>query len=157
MLAPTTCPYGCGAHMLKKDWAGAKHTLELAASKKDGWGWGVNNGDIWISLGAVQLIEWGEAQVRDDAGSSSATMAGLEEANATLQKAANRTATHPWTLANLRAVDELGAAYQQGTEGRTEFEVLLQGLIEETIRWCEDLLQYVRPKPRPERLPSVPW
>ena len=79
--------------MLKKDWAGAKHTLELAASKKDGWGWGVNNGDIWISLGAVQLIEWGEAQVRDDAGSSSATMAGLEEANATLQKAANRTGT----------------------------------------------------------------
>ena len=140
------------AQMMRGEWSAAAETLSLAAAKKDGWGWGVNNGDIWISLGAVQAILWGEMQLQRPA-----TMAGLEQANATLQKAANRTATHPWTLANLRAVDDLAAAYRRGADGEVAFEARLQGLIEETTSWCEDLLQYVRPKPRPAQLPSAPW
>jgi hypothetical protein len=42
-------------------WREARGVLRTAAAKKDGWGWGVNNGDIWITLGAVRLVEGTQA------------------------------------------------------------------------------------------------
>merc|ERR1740130_1030835 len=40
----------------KGNWGEAETVLLRAAGKKNGWGWGVNNGDIWIVLSAVQAI-----------------------------------------------------------------------------------------------------
>ena len=42
--------------MMRGEWAAAAETLRLAADKKDGWGWGVNNGDIWIAESAARLV-----------------------------------------------------------------------------------------------------
>ena len=42
--------------MMQGAWADATKTLVAAATKKDGWGWAVNYGDIWISDAAARLI-----------------------------------------------------------------------------------------------------
>merc|ERR1719198_624537 len=50
--------------MMRGQWADAETVLKAAATKKEGWGWGVNNGDIWIALGAAQIVRWGEAALQ---------------------------------------------------------------------------------------------
>jgi hypothetical protein len=87
------------------DWAAAEEMLAAAAGKKEGWGWGVNNGDIWIALGAVQAIRWGEAALPDVTAARPDGL--LERAAATLQLAAERRPDHPWTRQNVVAVREL--------------------------------------------------
>ena len=42
--------------MMRGEWAKAAETLRLAAAKKDGWGWAVNSGDIWLSESATRLV-----------------------------------------------------------------------------------------------------
>ena len=46
--------------MMRSEWAAAAETLSLAAAKKDGWGWAVNYGDIWISESAARLVHGAE-------------------------------------------------------------------------------------------------
>ena len=47
--------------MMQGNWTDAIKTLDAAASKKDGWGWAVNYGDIWISDAAARLIYGAES------------------------------------------------------------------------------------------------
>ena len=43
--------------LLDGEWARATDAFKAAASKMDGWGWGVNNGEIWIAAAACRMIE----------------------------------------------------------------------------------------------------
>ena len=42
--------------MLRGAWPEAVETLRRAADVKDGWGWAVNYGDIWIAEAAARLV-----------------------------------------------------------------------------------------------------
>ncbi|MEM7698738.1 MAG: hypothetical protein AAF236_10075, partial [Verrucomicrobiota bacterium] len=42
--------------MMRGEWATAAKTLEVAAAKKDGWGWAINFGDIWFTESAARLV-----------------------------------------------------------------------------------------------------
>jgi hypothetical protein len=55
------------AQMMRGEWSAAAETLSLAAAKKDGWGWGVNSGDIWIAEAAARLVRGAELGMRDGA------------------------------------------------------------------------------------------
>ena len=48
----------------------SRELLQRAAGIKEGWGWGVNNGDIHLTLAAVDLALW--ARSRADTASSAA-------------------------------------------------------------------------------------
>jgi hypothetical protein len=53
----------------------------------------VNNGDIWIALGAAQIVRWGEAALQ---AVTEARATGLDAAEATLKLALERQSAHPW-------------------------------------------------------------
>ena len=100
---------------------------QRAAAMKDGWGWGVNNGDIWIVLGAVQALR-----------------GRLDEAEATLALAHGRSADHPWTKANQLAVRGL-----RGAAGDAELlRARRAALATETASWCRQVLAHATPNPR---------
>ncbi|MEM6533943.1 MAG: hypothetical protein AAF654_15080, partial [Myxococcota bacterium] len=46
--------------MMRGQWAIAAATLRRAAARKDGWGWAVNYGDIWLSESAARLVHGAE-------------------------------------------------------------------------------------------------
>ena len=50
--------------MMRGEWCAAIETLRLAAGQKDGWGWGVNCGDIWIAQAAARLVHAAELGTR---------------------------------------------------------------------------------------------
>ena len=52
----------------------SRELLQRASGIKEGWGWGVNNGDIHLTLAAVDLALW--VQSRADAASSDADESG---------------------------------------------------------------------------------
>lgn len=46
-----------GLHLILQDrWSEAAPLLQKACDAKDGWGWGVNNGEIFVALGSVHAI-----------------------------------------------------------------------------------------------------
>ena len=68
--------------MMRGEWAAAAETLRLAADKKDGWGWGVNNGDIWIAESAARLVLLAELERDVDVTQPLADVARLLERGA---------------------------------------------------------------------------
>ena len=43
--------------MMRGEWSIAAETFHLASIKKNGWGWAVNYGDIWISESVSRIIQ----------------------------------------------------------------------------------------------------
>ena len=116
-------------------WAAADAQLAHAAGMKEGWGWGVNNGDIWMARGAVQAVR-----------------GRLDAADATLALAHERSADHPWTKASQQAVREL----RQAAHDTTQLRMRRSALIAETARWSRQVLQHATPNARPGPLPQLP-
>lgn len=44
-------------YMTQEKWDDAVAVLRRGAAMKDGWGWGVNNGDIWMAQGAAMIVQ----------------------------------------------------------------------------------------------------
>ena len=120
------------------DWAAVEAVLLRAAAMKEGWGWGVNNGDIWMLLGAAQAVR-----------------GRLDEADATLALAHERSPSHPWTQANQRAVRELRAIGTAAADEESR-RARRAALVTETRSWCSQVLPAVRPNKRPGPLPLLP-
>lgn len=140
-------------HMLDGRWDEAERELLQAAGKKDGWGWGVNNGDIWIALGATQALRQGQQQ--EEHLTNSVGNIQLDEAEATLKLAAGRRADHPWTLEALEAVKK--ARELISSQSSDDLVQWREDFQTETHNWCRALLKQVAPKPRSDALPSTPW
>ena len=139
--------------MTNGHWAEAQPHLQNAAAKKEGWGWGVNNGDFWIALGAVQIIRWGENITARLTGPLD--LGNLTVAESTLQLASDRQPSHPWTQYNLHVLKTL-----RELANESDFAELLQQLKEfsqETKSWSEQTLVHAQPKPRRAHLPPTPW
>ena len=120
------------------DWAAVEAALLRAVAMKEGWGWGVNNGDIWMLLGAAQAVS-----------------GRLDEADATLALAHERSPSHPWTQANQHAVRELRAIGTAAADEESR-RARRAALVTETRSWCSQVLPAVRPNKRPGPLPLLP-
>jgi len=71
--------------MMRGKWAEAAEILRLAAAKKDGWGWAVNHGDIWLSESAARFVHGAELDAQEGAGGS-AGAEWIAEASKLLKK-----------------------------------------------------------------------
>lgn len=159
-------------------WGAAEKTLAHAAQLKDGWGWGVNNGEIWVARSAaliviycrqlvasaegadateVELVAELSAGVRGSEESNPIVGGGasmLDEAAATLQLAFSRQPDLPWTRHNMAAVDRFQTLAHElrGKGGILAGEVA--EFTKKTKDWCKEALKHAQPKPRPSYTPS---
>ena len=69
--------------------------LRRAAAKKEGWGWGVNNGDIWVLRAVVEVLLWAEdlAEVAEEA-RARASISTLESTRPNISESHSETPEH---------------------------------------------------------------
>ena len=137
--------------MRRGEWAAASQTLYLAAAKKDGWGWGVNHGDIWIAEAAARLVHAAELDARGAVDAADVAQQ-LGEATRLVEKGAARAAEggyfgpegHPWA-AEIR--DALGR-YRGFADATARLDALQKAM----VFWCALVLGGAAPfppQPRP--------
>ena len=128
--------------MMKSEWEAATKMLQLAAAKKEGWGWAVNYGDIWLAEAVARLIHGAElAQHGNEEPGWLAKVAEL------LDKCVERSeesgvfgaAGHPWASEVSAALD----AYN----GEGDNAEWLEALKSRTIYWCAHILSGAAPFP----------
>ncbi len=161
--------------MMRADWSTAMQILRRAAAKKNGWGWAVNYGDIWLSEAAAQLVLG--AQRETNTGSHAHDVfqghdeediqAGLEaqgiraplwiaHVERLVQKSVERTDEagafglqgHPWAIEIAEAVAAYRSLWARGADTAQWLEAFKQC----TIYWCAQVLSGTPPfppKPRP--------
>lgn len=141
--------------MMRGEWATAVETLRLAAEKKDGWGWAVNHGDIWLAESAARIVHGAELAADDEAEPREAAP-WLAEAARLLEKSVTRSAEagafgpegHPWA-------SEIGAAlasYRELQESGADATDWLEAFKLRTVYWCAQVLGGAAPfppRPRP--------
>lgn len=141
--------------MMRGEWAVAAETLRLAAAKKDGWGWAVNYGDIWLSESAARLVHGAELAARNGAEDSNGAR-WIAEAARLLERGMARADEartfgpegHPWA-------SEIGAAltsYRSLKDSGADAADWLDALKLRTVYWCALVLggaEPFPPQPRP--------
>lgn len=136
--------------MMRGEWAAAAETLRLAAAKKDGWGWAVNYGDIWLAESAARLVHGAELAAGNEAKPRDAAR-WIAEAARLLERSATRAEEagvfgpegHPWA-------SEIGAAlasYRSLQDSGTDAADWLEALESRTIYWCAQALGGAAPFP----------
>ncbi len=141
--------------MMRGEWAAAAETLRLAAAKKDGWGWAVNYGDIWLSESAARLVHGAELAARNGAEDSDGAR-WISEAARLLKRGVARAdegrifgpGGHPWAS----EIDEALAAYHSLQDSGSDTADWLEALKLRTAYWCAQVLGGAPPfppKPRP--------
>ena len=145
--------------MLRGAWPEAVETLRRAADLKDGWGWAVNYGDIWMAEAAARLVHGADLAGHGEA-SGEQSRSWVTEAERVLGKALTRSTEaqvfgatgHPWAAEIREAV----AAYHalQGAD-----PTLWRASLEErTLYWCGQALSGMPPfppRPRPRRVDAA--
>jgi len=131
------------AQMLRGEWAAAADTLRLAAAEKDGWGWAVNYGDIWLAEAAARLVHGAQLAARGEDGAP-----WVAEAARLLARAEERSEEsgafgpdgHPWAS----EIDAALASYSPGDRGAAEW---LEAFELRTQYWCAQILGGAAPFP----------
>lgn len=126
--------------MMRGGWVAAAETMRLAAAKKDGWGWAVNYGDIWIAEAAARLLHGATLDAKEGA-------PWVAEAARLLEQAEERAtesgvfgpAGHPWAA----EVDAALESYEPGTGMSAWRETFEQ----RTVFWCAQVLGGAAPFP----------
>lgn len=129
--------------MMRGEWAAAAETLRQAAAKKDGWGWAVNYGDIWIAETAARLVHGAGLIARDGAADGEGE-AYIADAARLLERASERADEsgafgpdgHPWASEVDAALDSFDA----GEDWLEAFEL-------RTAYWCAQALGGAAPFP----------
>ena len=138
--------------LMRGEWSAAAETLCLAADQRNGWGWGVNNGDIWIAESAARLVLVAELDRDVDVTQPLADVARL------LEKGAARAAEgqycgsdgHPWA-AEIRTALAKYCGVRENGDDATACR-WLDALKKRIIFWCAHALggsPPFPPKPRP--------
>ena len=141
--------------MLKQDYGYAIEIFQLATEKKNGWGWAVNYGDIWLSQAVAILIR---TVISNE---NSSDIIWLTEVDELVLKCVKRSEEsgifdsngHPWANEIVDAVD----AYRSLIASQEDLTNWLKNLKARTVYWCSQVLAGVPPfPPRPrERLHTV--
>jgi len=135
--------------MLQNEWEAAIEIFRQASAKKEGWGWAVNYGDIWLSE-AVALMMNG---MNIDSDSSNTDW--IQRASELVEKADLRVTQsgvfdeegHPWTNELKTALKSYKNLLSNGRD--TEFWA--EELNSSTIYWCSKILAGAYPFPPKER------
>lgn len=134
--------------ILQNDWKAAIDVFRAAADKKDGWGWAVNHGDIWISE-AVAIIMQGVQSELTKPKVKDATW--LDDANELIQRAqmrANESGVfgangHPWITEVGLALD----AYHELVASDKKLDLWYEEFNARMIYWCSQVLAGISPFP----------
>ncbi|MEM6532549.1 MAG: hypothetical protein AAF654_07990 [Myxococcota bacterium] len=140
--------------MMRGEWSAAAATLRLAAGMKEGWGWAVNYGDIWLSESAARLVHGAELVARDDGDGAQ----WILEAEGLLEKAGARAddaevfgpGGHPWASEIRAAI----AVYRSVQERDAELADWIDRFKSRTVYWCAQVLSGMPPFP-PKPQPRV--
>ncbi|MEM1349158.1 MAG: hypothetical protein AAGI01_11415 [Myxococcota bacterium] len=141
--------------MTRGEWASAAETLSLAAAKKDGWGWAVNYGDIWMSESAARLMHGAELLALGGSQQRQGAQ-WVAEAARVLEKAVERSGEefgaegHPWVAELVEAF----STYRNLRRSGTDTADWLEAFKHRTVYWCALALGGMAPFPpklRPRR------
>ena len=138
--------------MLQNEWSMAADTFKLAYAKKDGWGWAVNYGDIWLSEAVAVMIHGAEnhsnqAKIDD--------IEWVQNATVLFEKALFRANDsghfgedgHPW----MNEVGTAISAYKKLISNGEDTAFWLEEFKSRTIYWCSQILAGSFPFPPKER------
>tara|TARA_B100000674_G_scaffold90281_1_gene62906 strand:+ start:6712 stop:8430 length:1719 start_codon:yes stop_codon:yes gene_type:complete len=136
-------------YMLQEQWTQAIELFRLAAKKKEGWGWAVNYGDIWLSEAVATIIQNCEI----DGGGL--TKEVLERVNQLILQCVKRTNDsrvfgsygHPWAS----EIEVALKSYGELTQESKDTENWLKELKARTVYWCSQVLAGMSPFPPQER------
>lgn len=136
--------------VMRGEWAEAADTLRLAAAKKDGWGWAVNHGDIWLTESAARLVHGARLAARPDADDRVAAPF-LAEATRLLELGVERADEgryfgpegHPWASEIAAAI----TAYHRLLESGADVSDWLEAFQSRTVYWCAQVLGGAAPFP----------
>ncbi|MEM6789958.1 MAG: hypothetical protein AAF715_20730 [Myxococcota bacterium] len=143
--------------MMRGEWVVAAETLRLAAAKKDGWGWAVNHGEIWLAEAAARLVQGAELAAQHGV-TDPESAHWVEVAAHLVERSLARTAeerffdggAHPWAaelVASLAAYRGLAGDGGAPVDWLEDFKL-------RTVYWCAQLLGGAPPFPpkvRPRR------
>jgi hypothetical protein len=118
----------------------AEHLFERASKKKSGWGWGVNNGEIFLGQATAILLQ------RDAVNVNRQSAAACE----LVELAADRNSRLPWTLYLQTFCKNIVVV------GGDDDGIKMQQLREYVTETMQRTLKIVQPKPRAEQLPLLP-
>lgn len=129
----------------EKELIDCEDTFERAAGKKSGWGWGVNNGEIFLSAASVKFL-------RSLLASSGTNRLILHKSGCDLVKRAEERNKHfPWMM-YLKEFCE-NSAVENSNDQRAKYDDFVQ----QTSKWMQASLRNAQPRPRAKELPRVPW
>ena len=134
--------------IMNGQWRASIETFQRAAAKKDGWGWAVNYGDIWLGEAVARIV----CGIEDGADDST----WLKEAQNRIGKASQRANEsgafgvygHPWIIELNNALSQ----YQKRKVNTDALDRWLDDFKSRTIYWCGQILSGAAPfppKPKP--------
>lgn len=144
--------------MLDGKWIEAVEIFEQAASKKNGWGWAVNYGDIWISEAAARFVYSVEQIITnklkhfDDKRWVGIIEKLLDKAQKRCQKSESFVPSgHPWAL----EIHQSLISFHSLKKNKRLINRWLDSFKSRTIYWCAQILGGAppfppKPKPRHE-------
>ena len=136
--------------MMRGEWALAVETMRLAAEKKEGWGWAVNYGDIWLAESAARIVIGVTIATGNESKPDEAAR-WFTDATQLLQKCEARSeesaafgpAGHPWASEVRAALDTYHVLQKSGADA-TEW---LESFKLRTTYWCAQILGGASPFP----------
>ena len=134
--------------ILQNDWEAAVEVFRAAADKKDGWGWAVNHGDIWISEAVAIIMQGVEGELTKP---KAKDPTWLNDANELIQRAqmrANESGVfgangHPWITEVGLALD----AYHELVASGKKLDLWYEEFNARMIYWCSQVLAGISPFP----------
>ncbi|MCH2204397.1 MAG: hypothetical protein MK132_00795 [Lentisphaerales bacterium] len=149
--------------MMNNEYSAAAEIFKLAAEKKDGWGWAVNYGDIWISQANARLINAVDLLGQNVINTNESELI-ISEVEKLIEIAKERTEEagafvskgHPWTTELCEALK----SYRRLQKADLDTTGWLEELKLRTNYWCAQVLAGAFPfppklKPRSEDMEEL--
>ena len=133
--------------VMEEEWGAAAELFKQASAKKEGWGWAVNYGDIWLSEAVAVVLDG----AHNGPPSNGEEPSWVEEAKRLVEKARARSEEsgafggdgHPWVVEVETAMAGLSHEIVQGGDIKGWAERLQA----RTLFWCSQVLTGVFPFP----------
>ena len=136
--------------MMQGKWKKAVNIFQRAALKKDGWGWAVNYGDIWMSEALARLLFHASSLAKYEPTDTSEDEL-LNQVKTLLNQSSRRVYEsgifgdhgHPWA----NEISEAVSVYQNLRKDDSDLSEWLNQLKQRTLYWCALVLGGAEPFP----------
>ena len=141
--------------MMRGEWSIAAEIFHLASIKKNGWGWAVNYGDIWISESVSRIIQGVEIAISKGS-KDEHSKKFIIDAEKLLKKGISRAEEtpvfgnegHPWAS----EITSFLTSYHTIKESTTDLVKWLKEFKSRTVYWCAQVLGGAPPFPPKPRV-----